>query len=479
MMRIGYRLLLVTSVLASFHISAETMLFEPVPEAKIDERIERHFSRFPLVIGLNKKTFSTEQVSGKLTRISYEIPISYEPAHVINNYKAQISKLGGNLLFECSLKQCGKENVLQKQIRPLNVVPKNNPALLTAKLSLDKKQLYLSLYAANWKRATSLQLDIIEVIPEPLDLIKVNQAYLGSNIVQSQFEDRSNRDEAGSKDHPMIKRLPGAYIDDYEQFDFGQTKVITAINKKKYKVDTLEGRITDISYNLPRNYSEYEVNANYEVALTQLGFTSVFGCQGERCGKKSSIYKNIKTLSSNGSDNNQIYSLYTLDRPEGKVHAMVYIIGYKNGLWAELRIVEQTEIVDNRVIIDLAGLTDKIANTGHVALDGLLFEFDSDKMLPEAKPVIEIVANYLKSHPKQSFYVIGHTDDKGKQSYNQQLSDKRAKAVVKQLTSEHGIPKNQLSGKGAGEYSPVANNRHETGQKLNRRVELVLRSDKQ
>jgi len=58
------------------------------------------------------------------------------------------------------------------------------------------------------------------------------------------------------------------------------------------------------------------------------------------------------------------------------------------------------------------------------------------------------------------------------------LSDKRAKTVVKQLTSAHQIPKSQLTAKGIGEYSPVANNSNEAGQTLNRRVELVLRSDK-
>jgi outer membrane protein OmpA-like peptidoglycan-associated protein len=107
-----------------------------------------------------------------------------------------------------------------------------------------------------------------------------------------------------------------------------------------------------------------------------------------------------------------------------------------------------------------------------------LFKYDSDKILKDGKAIIKVVATYLKSHPNQRFYVIGHTDDKGKQSYNQVLADRRARAVVKQLMSEHKVSKTQLSPKGIGEYSPVANNNTPSGQKLNRRVELVLRSDK-
>jgi hypothetical protein len=361
MLRIGYCLLLATSIIFNVQVYGLDLIFTPMNDVKIDKKIQRHFTRYPLVTAFNNNKFTTRGVSGKLTRISYKIPVSYEPTHVINNYKAQINKLGGIVLFECVEKECGKESRLQQQIRPLNTIPKDHPALLTAKLILDKKQLYLSLYSSNWKRATSLQLDIVEVISEPLDLIKVNPTYLVSEIIQTKFIDRSEKDQHGSRDHPMIDRLPGAYITDYAQFDFGQTTVISAINEKKYQLEKLEGRITDISYDLPRKYSEYEVNANYRVALTQLGFTSILSCQAKACGKRTKVYQHIKPLASNGLNDSQFYSLYTLERPEGKVHAMVYIIGFSGGLSAELRLIEETKLVDDRVSIDFDGLTDKMA----------------------------------------------------------------------------------------------------------------------
>ena len=122
-------------------------------------------------------------------------------------------------------------------------------------------------------------------------------------------------------------------------------------------------------------------------------------------------------------------------------------------------------------------MTDQIEAKGHVTLEGLLFEYDSDKLLPEALPVVEVLASYLSANPSRAFYVVGHTDDKGNQAYNQGLSQRRAVAVVKLLTASHGIKTQQLEAVGIGEHAPIASNNDEAGQQQNRRVELVLRSD--
>lgn len=461
----------------SAHALGEQLPFEPLPESKVDERVTRHYTPFTFISGIDNGNYQTQSHAGQLKRIYYKLPTSYDPSHAVNNYKAQILKLGGSILFECQLDACGNKEKLSKQVSPLHHIPKDSPALLTAKLPLENKQVYLSVYAANWKNGAGLQLDIIEEIDEPLDLLTTNQAYLGASVEQESFKDRTSKDTQGASDHPMIARLPGAYIQDYLQQGFGQTLVFDGVDKGQHNIKTLEGKITDINYKLPRGYSEYEVNANYKAALEKLGFVRGFHCQGNECGQSRKIHPRINTFAHIGLDKNQFYSLYSLTRPEGNVHAMIYITGFDGGLWSELKLVEETSLADDRLLIDLEGLTDKIAQTGHVALDGLLFKFDSDEMLPEAAEVITIVATYLKAHPKQGFYVIGHTDDQGKQSYNQVLSEKRAKAVVQSLTSQHGINKQQLTAKGIGEYAPVANNSNDAGKQLNRRVELVLRSD--
>ena len=454
-------------------------LFSAFPDAELDKEELRHYIPYPIVTGLNNDEYKQIKVGGKLLRQSFELPRSYEPSHIINNYLAQVKALGGEVLFTCQLAACGNEKKLSKEIAPLNSLSKAVPALLTAKIQGKGKQVYVSIYAASWARATQFEISSVEVHDEPLDLLTVDTSYLGEVIKQQEFDDASEQDARDSADHPMISRLPGSYIRRYQQVGFGQTPVLVANGPEGHQVQLLEGKVTDIAYQLPLTYSEYEVNANYHASLLKLGFSPIYQCQGQECGRVSEMNREVKLLQANGSDKNQYYSLYRLERSEGDVYAMSYTVGTRNVvLSSELKIIEETKLNNERLVIDLEGLTDKIAETGHVALDGLLFEFDSDKMLPEAEEVIKLVAGYLKSHPKQSFYVAGHTDDQGKQTYNQALSERRAKAVVKRLVSQYQIPKSQITPSGLGEYSPVANNSNDKGKQLNRRVELVLRSDR-
>ena len=73
--------------------------------------------------------------------------------------------------------------------------------------------------------------------------------------------------------------------------------------------------------------------------------------------------------------------------------------------------------------------------------------------------------------------VVGHTDDRGALQYNLDLSARRAQAVVKFLEQEYAIAAARLEGHGVGYLAPVASNDTEAGQALNRRVELVRRTN--
>ncbi|MEZ8147945.1 OmpA family protein [Enterovibrio norvegicus] len=461
-----------------FAVAESTALFSALPETKKPKRDDRHFTYYPLVVSINKEGITTQDVGGKLDRFGYKLPSNYEPSFAVNNYKAQIEKLGGEIVFECEKEACGDIKALINVVRPEDHISKDLTSMLTAKIQTENKTLFISVYSSRWKNGGGLQLDILEEIPEPLDSVVVNPNYLSEERVPKVFKDMSKKDIKNTSDHPMVKRLPGAYIQKYQQHDFGQSDVMINIDEKKNLIArNLEGRITDIAYRLPRTYSEYEVNANYASALRKLGFTKMFSCVGLKCGKDDKVQRALNSLISVGSDENQFYSLYRLDRPEGAIHAMVYITGFKGGLWVELRVIEETALNDERLVIDLEGLTNKIEQSGHVALDGLLFEFDRDTLLPEAHVVVETLATYLKSKPNRRFYIVGHTDDQGSQAYNQNLAEKRAKRVVNILTEKHTIPAHQLTPKGVGEYSPVGNNLTDEGKKQNRRVELVLRSD--
>ena len=457
----------------AYSATTQELFSEPKDVKEVKNEL-RHFTPVQLITSIEDNKIISKEVKGKLIRTNYELPPSYTPAHLINNYKNQLKALNTNILFECEQASCGNEDKLVKFIKPLNDISDGSPSLITAYITLPKKQVYVSIYAAGRKRATNLEIDIIEVIEEPLDLVTTDQNYLSQEVSEITVKDNSQKDTKNSADHPMLSRIPGAYIQKYITHGFNQASVLVGDN---YKTMELEGKITDIAYILPRTYSEFEINTNYQHALTKLGFTEVYACLGNSCGDDSKLERKIALLATIGFDENQFYRLYKLDRAEGNVYAMVYVIGFPGQLSAEIRIIEETTLNNNRVGIDLQGLTDEIAKTGHVALDGLLFKYDSDELLPEAYPIVEVVAQYLQTHPKQLFYVVGHSDDQGSQAYNQTLSEKRATAIKTRLIKQFSISAQQVEAKGVGEYSPIANNLDENGQKQNRRVELVIRSD--
>lgn len=79
----------------------------------------------------------------------------------------------------------------------------------------------------------------------------------------------------------------------------------------------------------------------------------------------------------------------------------------------------------------------------------------------------------LRTDNTLKIQIDGHTDSQGNDQYNQQLSEKRAAAVVELLVSKYQIPQTQLLFKGYGESQPVGDNTTEAGRAKNRRVELT------
>jgi OOP family OmpA-OmpF porin len=98
------------------------------------------------------------------------------------------------------------------------------------------------------------------------------------------------------------------------------------------------------------------------------------------------------------------------------------------------------------------------------------FDFDKADIKPEFHDEIKKVSDFLKEYPQATAVIEGHTDSKGKVAYNQKLSERRAKAVMKNLVDEFGIAAKRLSYKGYGETQPVADNATEEGRQQNRRV---------
>ena len=79
----------------------------------------------------------------------------------------------------------------------------------------------------------------------------------------------------------------------------------------------------------------------------------------------------------------------------------------------------------------------------------------------------------MKEYTNTVFLIEGHTDDRGRDAYNLNLSDQRAASVLSYLT-QRGISSSRLQSKGFGEARPVASNKTAAGRQENRRVELSI-----
>ena len=109
-----------------------------------------------------------------------------------------------------------------------------------------------------------------------------------------------------------------------------------------------------------------------------------------------------------------------------------------------------------------------------IITEAIHFESAKDVIQPVSFPVLDSVRDALRSNPGIALLEVqGHTDSKGGDAYNQDLSQRRAASVVRYLTENH-IEAARLSPIGHGEARPIASHRPSRGRAHNRRVEFII-----
>ena len=103
----------------------------------------------------------------------------------------------------------------------------------------------------------------------------------------------------------------------------------------------------------------------------------------------------------------------------------------------------------------------------------ILFGFDKSNLTSEAKENLGKLVTILNKYPDTDISIIGHTDSKGSTSYNQNLSEQRARAVSNYLVNQ-SIASKRLTTSGLGESQPKYSNDTEDGLANNRRVEFAI-----
>jgi outer membrane protein OmpA-like peptidoglycan-associated protein len=108
-----------------------------------------------------------------------------------------------------------------------------------------------------------------------------------------------------------------------------------------------------------------------------------------------------------------------------------------------------------------------------VTFRDLTFDFNRAEVRDQFRQPLLDIADALREFPRARIVLEGHTDNRGRPTYNQALSERRADAVKTFLISQ-GISASRIASRGVGEAQPVATNATAEGRELNRRVELVI-----
>ncbi|HVO75794.1 MAG TPA: OmpA family protein [Ignavibacteriaceae bacterium] len=257
------------------------------------------------------------------------------------------------------------------------------------------------------------------------------------------FSRASEPDIKGSKDHPLLSRMPDFHISGYKDTEFDSYKFIN--QDKKFVI--VEGHKYYIEYKLDKGAAEpgeLKIRRNVQDALKKIGGKVLY----------DDNFNRVSTI------------MLQKENKETWVEVRSY-----NNLY-RLSIVEK-EIMKQEITADAEAMGNDINSTGHVSIYGIYFDTGKSEIKPESDAAVAEIAKMLKENASLNVYIVGHTDNVGSFDSNMKLSKERADAVVKTLLGKYGIPESRLKAYGVASLSPVMSNDTEEGRAKNRRVELV------
>jgi outer membrane protein OmpA-like peptidoglycan-associated protein len=127
------------------------------------------------------------------------------------------------------------------------------------------------------------------------------------------------------------------------------------------------------------------------------------------------------------------------------------------GIYNDTVLVELQPIKENTIVI----------------LENLLFDFDKATLQNDSAQSLLELEKLMKENPSVEIEITGHTDNKGSQSYNRRLSERRARTVY-DLMVQRGVDPKRMSYDGVGSREPIESNATEEGRAINRRVEFRI-----
>ncbi|MEO8161355.1 MAG: OmpA family protein [Arenimonas sp.] len=304
-------------------------------------------------------------------------------------------------------------------------------------------------------------------------------------------------DIKGAADHPQIQRFAGSSIRFYQKKAFDEMQVaLGPVLDDKPKIATVEGVHTTLVYVMPQDVSTLEAVRAYQAELSKIGEVKLLFSGVNGGGRKeldngvnefmSRVYGDVSGASRWMSWNPEYrYALFRIKVEGGNFFMSIYagmnadVSGadhwtIKTGrVGVRLDIIEPKPMASRMVTVTSADMSAELKKDGSVSLYGILFDTNKADLKPESDAALVEIAKLMAADASLKLLVVGHTDSVGAFEANRDLSQRRAKAVVAALVSQHQVAAARLQSFGASFAAPVASNAAEPGRAKNRRVELV------
>ncbi len=241
-----------------------------------------------------------------------------------------------------------------------------------------------------------------------------------------------------------------------------------------YKIST-DGKTALMSVFENNNFDIYQVEL--PVSMRPGAVAVIFGTIKNSAGKpvKTKVrWENLKTGELIGFSESDITDgSYIIVLPLGKNYG--YFIDHKEyyPVSGNIDLTNQTDKIEIEKNFVLYSYTEIIQQQVAIPLHNVFFDFNKYTLKPESYPELNRLVAFIRKHNDLKIEISGHTDNKGTDAYNKELSQKRADAVKNYLISK-GCNANNLISTGYGETKPVTDNNSDENRAKNRRVEFKV-----
>ncbi|MCF6240895.1 MAG: OmpA family protein [Bacteroidales bacterium] len=241
-----------------------------------------------------------------------------------------------------------------------------------------------------------------------------------------------------------------------------------------YKIST-DGKTALMSVLEDDNFDIYQVELTLSMRPNAVAL--IFGTVKNSTGKpvKAKVrWENLETGELIGFSQSDIKDgSYIIVLPLGKNYG--YFIDHKNyyPISGNIDLRNQEDKIEIEKNFVLYSYTEIVQNQVAIPLQNVFFDFNKYTLKPESYPELNRLVKFIQKNEDLKIEISGHTDNKGTETYNKELSQKRADAVKTYLVNK-GCNAVNLTAKGYGESKPLAENSSDENRAKNRRVEFKV-----